>query len=83
MRNYNKSQTDQDKIADDNYHMTSTLMTSALKVILLQLLPSLDVSFTERGSHFLKENFKKNLMKNLLTQWWETKKKSKEPIKAF
>lgn len=62
MRCCNRGQTDHDEVLNDNCHITS-----ALKVILLQLFFSLDANFVEGRSCLLIGNFKENLLKNLPT----------------
>ena len=60
MRYCNESQTDQGKVLNNYYYITSILMASALKVILLQLSSFLDASIVERENCLLKGNLKNN-----------------------
>ena len=58
MRHCNESQIDQDKILDDCCYMTSALVTSTPKIMLLLLSFFLNTNFAKRGSCLLKENKK-------------------------
>lgn len=56
MRHCNESQTDQDKVWDDGYHVISTLVIFTSKVMLLQFSSFLDASFVESGNYLLEKN---------------------------
>ena len=67
-----RSQTGWGEVLDDSCHVTS-----APKVTLLQLPSSLDASSAERGKSSVRRNFESHLVKNLLTQWWETEEENR------
>ena len=66
MRHYGGGETDQDKVLDDYCHLTSASETHRSEVMLLQLPPSLDASYVERG---------------IVEEKWKPSKKPSNPMR--